>query len=163
MNEIPFKYFIGIDPGKTGCVAILDSGSGLDLHPIPVDGKEYNIFGMKNILTIYKEFKTVVVIERAQCMPKQGSVSAFTFGKGYGIWLGILGCLELPHIIVHSRVWTKCLLAGAPGEGKERNFNVATRLFPQWQPELRKEWQYADAILLAEYARRLYSQQTLHI
>jgi len=149
---------LGIDPGKAGSVAFIKQKVGgkteLTVIPTPVVRQEYDIGDMAAILKIYEP--TFGVIERAQTMPGQGSVSGGTFMKGYGIWLGILGALGIPYQIVHSRVWTRVMLAGAPGEGKERAYNVARNLFPEWQPKLKKEYQYADSILLAEYSRRIY-------
>jgi hypothetical protein len=62
---------------------------------------------------------------------------------------------EIPFQVIHSRTWTKLMLLGASGEGKERAVSVAQHLFPQWQPKLKKELEYCDSILLAEYGRRL--------
>lgn len=146
--------FLGIDPGKSGAVGVL-IGEKFFVYPTPVIGKDYDICGMKYLLAPYVQDGAFCVLERAQAMPKQGSVSMFEFGRGYGIWLGILACLGIQFQIVHARVWTRQMLEGAPGEGKERAVHVAQNLF-SWRPKLKKEWQYADAILLAEYAKRLY-------
>ena len=150
------KIMVGLDPGKFGSVAFLRDHPTwkLVVVPTPVVGKEYDIPAMAKLFD--KKVEYFVIVERAQTMPGQGSVSGGTFMMGYGIWLGILGALGIPYQIVHARVWTKVMLAGAPGEGKERAYNVARRLFPEWQPKLKKEREYADAILLAEYSRRIY-------
>jgi len=148
------KTYIGIDPGKTGSVTVLNE-DGIVLYKTPTILEEYDIVGMSNLLRPFHPSNSLVIIERAQAMPKQGVVSMFKFGKGYGIWLGILGCLGLSYMVVHSRTWTRVMLDGAPGEGKERAVHVARKLFPIWEPKLKKEYQYADSILLAEYGRRL--------
>jgi len=147
--------FVGIDPGKQGSVSIIN-GKDLTVIPTPMAGEEYDMVGMYNILVSSRWSESFAVIERAQSMPGQGVSSMFSFGKGYGLWLMALAISKMPHQIVHSRVWTKKILAGAPGEGKERSFQVARRLYPQWQPRLKKEHQYSDSILLAEYCKRLY-------
>ena len=148
---------MGIDPGKQGSVAVI--GKEVIVFPTPIIEKEYDIEGMKNILLQYSpDVETFCILERAQAMPKQGVVSMFEFGKGYGMWLALLTSLGFKFQIVHSRTWTKKLLEGAPGEGKERNYHVARRLFPKWNPKLKKEYQYSDSILLAEYGRRIYDQ-----
>jgi crossover junction endodeoxyribonuclease RuvC len=99
------------------------------------------------------------VIEMAMAMPGQGVTSMFNFGKGYGLWLLALTVSQIPFQIVHSRVWTRIILGGSPHidkkkKDKGRSFQTARRMFPQWQPKLKKEYQYCDSILLAEYARR---------
>ena len=146
--------FIGIDPGKTGSMSVISDVEPQVFHT-PLVGKEYDLVGMVTLLQPLVTEGAFVVIERAQAMPKQGTVSMFEFGRGYGIWLGILAALGATYQIVHPRTWTKYMLEGAPGDGKERAVHVAMRLF-KWKPRLKKEWQYADSILLAEYARRIY-------
>jgi crossover junction endodeoxyribonuclease RuvC len=156
--------YIGIDPGKMGAVAVLDytkvSGCDLTLTPVPVKGKEYDIFGMANLLALIKQNSgnsCTCVIERSQAMPGQGVCSMFNYGVGYGLWLGILTTVGIPYVTVHPRTWTKEIFKGVEnaGKGKERSMMVARTLFPEWKPKYKKEWQYGDAILLAEYARRL--------
>ena len=147
--------YLGIDVGKSGAVARIDEAGVIRVEPTPVRDGEYDIGAMELILMDYKHGgPSFCMIERAQAMPGQGVVSMFEFGKGYGLWLALLSTLNIPYQIVHSRVWTKELLAGMPGEGKERNVTAAQRLFPSWKPKLKKELAYCDAILLAEYARR---------
>jgi len=158
--------FIGIDPGKYGNVCILYEYKTIEIYKTPLNGKEYDIQRMHGILKNLQNTSEEIylIIERATAMPKQGSVSMFSFGMGFGIWLGLINALEISHAIVHPRTWTKYLLEGAPGEGKDRAFNVAKRLFPNWKPKINNkgniskiEREKADAILLAEFARRTYS------
>lgn len=149
--------YLGIDPGKSGAIARIDSCGVISVEPTPIENGEYNMHAMKFILheaTLLSTHAIYCIIERAQAMPKQGVVSMFEFGKGYGIWLALLASENIPFQVVHSRVWTKELLAGAPGEGKDRNIAAAKALFPTWQPKLKKELLHCDALLLAEYARR---------
>jgi hypothetical protein len=150
--------YLGIDAGKMGAVAKLTVDGVLTVTPTPIKAKEYDIHGMYELLQscTSKIEPSFCVIERAQSMPGQGVTSCFTFGFGYGLWLALLSALNIPYQVVHSRVWTKELLAGSPGEGKERNVAAAKALFPSWQPKLKKDLEVCDAILLAEYARRKY-------
>lgn len=145
--------FIGIDPGKQGAIAKIEEGCLL-ATPVPLSSGEYDVPGMLDLFCGINNKEAFCVIERAQAMPGQGVVSMFEFGKGYGLWLGVLYASLIPFEVVHSRVWTKEMLAGAPGEGKNRGITVAKRLFPLWQPVFKKDLVVADAILLAEYARR---------
>lgn len=142
-------YYIGIDPGKKGSMTILYENNDIVVCPFEL----YN-----NWKAVYTELpsseRCFAVIERAQAMPGQGVVSMFSFGGNFVGWLATIEIADIRHEIVHSRVWTKEMLKGAPGTGKDRAYNVARRLFPQWQPKLKKEREYADSILLAEYCRR---------
>ena len=149
--------FIGIDPGKAGSISILEDDK-LQVIPVPIANDDYDMKAMFAILSSHRE-KAFVIIERAQAMPGQGVVSMFSFGRGYGMWLMALTISEIPFQVIHSRTWTKLMLLGASGEGKERAVSVAQHLFPQWKPKLKKELEYCDSILLAEYGRRLNSRK----
>jgi crossover junction endodeoxyribonuclease RuvC len=151
MNE--FHTFIGIDPGKQGSMTVLTPSKTI-LFPTPCN-PDYDIWKMNMMLKDYASSHTFAVLERAQAMPGQGVVSMFEFGKGYGIWLALLNVNYISFQVVHSRVWTNVMLAGAPGEGKERNLLAARKLFPKWVFKLKKEEQYADSLLLAVYAKRI--------
>jgi crossover junction endodeoxyribonuclease RuvC len=63
-------------------------------------------------------------------MPGQGVASAFFTGRGFGIWEGVLGALEVPYRTVRPLVWTKKVLAGMTGEGKEEAMRFALQMFP---------------------------------
>jgi hypothetical protein len=163
---------VGIDPGLTGALAFfvnygfdmkmlyvkdaprLDLGRGqLDAHGIAGMLKE---FGCKDLL---------VVIERQQAMPflavdkktglakKQGAVSAFKTGYGYGIYMGILAALGISHAVVGAQTWQKEMYQGAVGAGKERSLYVVKQLFPDLIIPKGKHGR-ADAVLIAEYGRR---------
>ena len=65
------------------------------------------------------------MLESQQAMPRQGVSSTFSTGQGFGMWRGILAALRLPYEIVTPATWTRGMLKGAPGEGKERAIAVA--------------------------------------
>jgi crossover junction endodeoxyribonuclease RuvC len=99
------KYWLGIDPGLQGAVAILDdAGALVVLHDVPTltvptsrgTRHEYDLPGMAALLAPYGQ-SAHVLIEEAQAMPRQGVRSMFTVGLGFGAWLGILGALGLAH------------------------------------------------------------------
>jgi len=161
---------IGIDPGKSGAVAIIDRESHSvtlkAITPMIKVGKsklEYDLQGMREILLQgSKGVQAKVFIERQQARPGQGVSSMFTTGKGYGIWLGICAGLQIPIEVVSPISWTKEVLRGVPGEGKGRNILGAKRLFPS--EDLRKSDRartphdgICDAMLIAEYGWRLSS------
>lgn len=76
-------------------------------------------------------------------------------GRGFGIWLGILGALEIPYRTVRPSQWTKRIFSGLPGKGKERSVQFARRMFPALElvpPGCRKPRDgRADAACLAYY------------
>jgi len=151
--------FCGVDPGKKGSVSFIDGrGKFISVTPTPMTEDDYDEVAMFELLQSHPDV-ALVVLERSQAFPGQGVVSMFSFGVGYGLWKMAIKVSKIPFQIVHPRVWTRALLLGASGEGKDRNYSVARQLFPDWQPKLKKEHEYCDSLLLAEYGRRAIVSQ----
>ena len=130
------KIFIGIDPGLSGAVAAIDEKYNVlgleDTPTIKAGGKTlYSVEGMAALLRRFALLGAVLVIlEQAQAMPGQGVSSTFSTGYGFGLWSGILGALELPYKAIRPSVWTRKVLSGCPGQGKDRSIGFAMRMFP---------------------------------
>jgi hypothetical protein len=155
---------IGIDPGVSGAVAAL-AGSG---RVVAVDDtptvwarpgrsrrRAYDVAAMRALLARHVVDGALVhaVVEHQQAMPRQGVTSMFSTGFGYGLWVGLLAGLGVPHTVVAPRKWQIAMLAGR-GDPKARALLAASRLFPELAvPRFRHG--RADALLLAEYGRRL--------
>ncbi len=160
LRQVPKERFWGgLDPGQQGSISFIGEESHqLFLYPMPTSSKEehsrFSILALSDVFRTFQKDTIKFVIEKAQAMPKQGVVSMFNYGAGYGMCLGGLSIFEYDYEEVRPQTWTKIMLEGAQGEGKERAYGVARRMFPQWQPKFKKEYQYCDSILLAEYARR---------
>jgi crossover junction endodeoxyribonuclease RuvC len=99
-------HFIGIDPGLSGAVAVLDhTGALAALCDTPVltlrtgrgSRTEYDLPGMAALLRPYTSAGAQILIEEAQAMPGQGIRSMFQVGLGFGVWLGMLGALGLAY------------------------------------------------------------------
>lgn len=128
---------IGIDPGMKGAVVAINGKTRELLRvsdcPTLKIGKtaDYDIPEMASLLRGFSlGGPTMAILEQAQSMPDQGVASMFATGRGYGIWLGILGALEIPYQTVRPCVWTRRLFKGLPGNGKERGILFASRTFP---------------------------------
>jgi crossover junction endodeoxyribonuclease RuvC len=153
---------IGIDPGIKGAVAAIDAQTLevieiLDTPAVTSGGERlYDISEMAAIIRRVSLLgAAVVTLECAQAMPGQGVTSTFSTGRGFGIWEGILGALDVPYRTVRPIVWTKRVLAGVSGEGKERSIRFALRMFPgcELTPEGSRKPRdgRADALCLAYY------------
>lgn len=178
---------VGIDPGLEGALAVLEDGE-LEFHDTSVytNGTKRHIDAAKcaALLRDIKDgcqfsqeeskirqdtgklpvsFKRLMVtIERVGAMPKQGVTSVFTFGYGFGVWIGILAALEIPYQLVTPQSWKKLLMPGEPKE-KDASRVVARRLWPSQTEEAlsrKKDHGRADAALLAEYGRRTGAYQS---
>lgn len=157
--------YIGIDPGLSGAVAIID-GTEVKLFDAPTaeTGKgtkrDYLIPNMAQIIrnaVPYEEDSAFVVIEAVHSMPKQGVASSFSFGRGLGIWEGIVAAYAIPYAKVAPQTWKKAMLADMPRDSKDSSRIAATRLFPNAADMLsrKKDDGRAEALLMAEYGRRL--------
>lgn len=174
--------YIGIDPGLNGAVAVIDEdvigqpglGYMVEVNDTPTmkvesNGKvrnKYNTAAMADLLSYIYESKNMseryvtVTLESVHAMPKQGVSSSFTFGEGLGIWKGIIAArgfsLELPS----PQRWKKAMLTDM-GKDKDASRLKAIQLFPSMASQLgrKKDDGRAEALLLAEYGRRLRKGQ----
>lgn len=157
---------VGIDPGNTGALVVLEDGE-VEFHDTPTyrDGKKTRI-DAAGCAALLRDLKydclpdsgkrLMVTIERVGARPNEGVSSMFTFGHGYGIWIGALAALEIPYQLVTPQAWKKVMMPGAPHD-KDASRIVARRLFPTQTEEglsRKKDHGRADALLMAEYGRR---------
>ena len=95
---------IGIDPGLSGAIAILEDKKVLNILDMPVmtEGKknkrQINSAQLVNIIkkNIHKTDEISVVVEQVNAMPGQGVTSMFNFGQTFGAIKGVCAALELP-------------------------------------------------------------------
>jgi len=161
--------FIGIDPGLDGGIAFIEDKK-IHLYKTPIiGGKDYDIQSMKQILwsADLGDEARFATIENQISMPGQGLTSTLQTGKGFGIWLGLLAGLEIPHQVVAASSWQRKLFTGVKGnlDTKAKSEVVAKRLFPN--ADFRKSDRarvandgLTDAACIAEYGRRTYSSDS---
>jgi crossover junction endodeoxyribonuclease RuvC len=144
-EETVMKTYIGIDPGKSGAVAIIWESLAITFF-------EFN--SILDFIALLNNHAVFVLIERAQAMPKQGTVSMFNYGVNYGTYLGIFMALNVPFQAVHPAVWKKEF--SLIHQDKQRSIEVAKQLFPSVSAYLKKKKDNhkAEALLMADYARR---------
>lgn len=158
------SIILGIDPGLTGAIAVINPDGNIELHDCPIltIGKKhkYNPVAMATLLRQYQESQQVLLvgIEKVHSMPGQGVASTFCFGEGFGMWLGILAALGIRHELITPQAWKKSLMDGQVKD-KDASRLVALRLFPEAgsQLQLKKHHGRADALLIAEFLRRKVS------
>lgn len=175
------KYIIGIDPGISGCLAVLRysdkkilkifSGFAIDLGRKKKckKGKDKgktkiyvnnypDVDRMASILNKIKERSVdiLVVLERQQPMVKagikQGAVSIFKTGLGYGMWLGVIKGMNLKCMVVTPKTWQTVLLKDVPGiDTKGRSRYIAGKKFDNQDFHRKADHNKSDACLLAYY------------
>ena len=148
------RIFIGIDPGKAGGLAFLYNDS---YHVIKCPN---TVQEMANKLIQLNEIAVDVsiyaIIEHVHSFPGNSGRSMFTFGQGYGQWLGILATLKIPYITVTPHKWMKHYPA-IPKDKKERK-NHLKNLAQQRFPDAKITLATADAMLIANYLRETNKQ-----
>ena len=150
--------WIGIDPGLHGALAVIGPEGLIEVVDTPVFGgpkPAYDDSGMSQLLFKYRRDATAV-LEAQQAFPKQGGVSTFTTGYGYGLWRGLLTAHGIPCYTVRHREWKKYYDIGAD---KAEAVARASRLFSGGDfigPRGGLLDGRAEACLIAEYGRRLY-------
>ncbi|MHB8346013.1 MAG: hypothetical protein ACYDHM_02320 [Acidiferrobacterales bacterium] len=144
------SLYVGIDPGKQGALAAIDSDSGIVLVAKAPDSAA----GMAGLLRRVKRKGRVelTVLERTQAMPGNGVVAMHSYGRHAGAWEGVLAALRIPVVQPYPREWQVLVRARGcrRGETKKRSIASARRLFGV---ELRRSQDgIADALHMALWA-----------
>lgn len=150
----------GIDPGKTGALAITypdGSVQAFDVPTIKLRGKEVPAWhDWQRSWSSVLDFAGVdlVVIEDVSARPGQGVTSMFTFGRTLGFVHAIAIASGASVQVVTPAVWKAKLglLNSSKGASREK----ATALYPRSIGLLGrvKDDGRAEAILLAHYGRK---------
>ena len=157
---------LGIDPGLDGAVAwIFPDRAEVRIAPtLPAGKSSKRRFDVKAMVELLQAHPVdLAVIEAVSAAPVagrvQGTTSMFGFGRGLGLWEGILAALAIPHVAVTPQAWKKSILAGT-AKDKPAAIAFAQGYFPAVSllpgPRCRVPHDgLADALCLAEYGRRL--------
>ena len=150
---------VGIDPGLSGAIAILENNKVLNIFEIPVmsEGKknkrQLNSALLVNLLkeNINKEEEVAVVVEQVNAMPGQGVTSMFNFGQTFGALKGICAALELPIFFVRPSKWKKHF--ELINSSKDASRTKAIEMYPKLSNHLskKKDVNKSDAILIARF------------
>ena len=150
---------IGIDPGLSGAIAILENTKVQAIFDMPVmaegkkNKKQLNSAQLVNILKenadINKE--SCVVVEQVNAMPGQGVTSMFNFGQTFGAIKGVCAALNLPIFFVRPSKWKKHFeLINA---SKDSSRTKVIEMYPSLSSQLskKKDVNKSDAILIARF------------
>ena len=150
---------IGVDPGLSGGIAILEDNKVQEMFDMPVmaDGKKNkrqlnSAFLARLIKDNIKDIEdTVMVVEQVNAMPGQGVTSMFNFGQTFGAIKGICAALELPIFFVRPAKWKKHF--ELINSSKDASRTKAIEMYPSIAEKLskKKDVNKSDAILIARY------------
>ena len=150
---------IGIDPGLSGAIAVMEDNKVLNIFDIPVmsEGKknkrQLNSALLVNLLkeNINNNEEVAVVVEQVNAMPGQGVTSMFNFGQTFGAIKGVCAALELPIYFVRLSKWKKYF--ELINSSKDSSRTKAIEMYPKLSNQLtkKKDVNKSDAILIARY------------
>jgi hypothetical protein len=152
------RVTIGIDPGGSGGIATIYPDGLPAAYPITSEAE------------VLADLRALVESARVEgwhilaCIEQVGGFirgkegaqpgsAMFRFGESFGFLRGVMSALGIPFVTARPQQWQKGLpLAGATGQDRKRLLrDIATQRFPAIKPTLAT----ADALLIADYARRL--------
>lgn len=138
--------YIGIDPGVLGGIAVLSATGVVEqLARMPVTERD-----ILDVIGEAGHVRARAVLERAQASPQMGVVSAFTFGRGYGALRMALTAARVPFDEVQPRKWQQAMGCLSGGDK-----NITKRRAQQLFPNVKVTHFIADALLMAEFCRRV--------
>ncbi len=156
---------IGIDPGLSGAIAVLEDKRVLSIFDMPVmaegkkNKKQLNSAQLVNILKENTKISddVAVVVEQVNAMPGQGVTSMFNFGQTFGAIKGVCAALSLPIFFVRPSKWKKHF--ELINSAKDASRTKVIEMYPSLSNQLTKKRDVnkSDAILIA----RFYSETRL--
>ena len=150
---------IGVDPGLSGAIAILEDkkvSSIIDM-PVMAEGKknkrQLNSAQLVNIIKENTNPKDdiAVVVEQVNAMPGQGVTSMFNFGQTFGAIKGICAALSLPIFFVRPSKWKKHF--NLINASKDSSRTKVIEMYPSLSSQLakKKDVNKSDAVLIARF------------
>ena len=156
---------IGIDPGLSGGIAVLENNKVLNIFDMPVmpEGKknkrQLNSAQLVSLIkeNIKSDEEIAVIVEQVNAMPGQGVTSMFNFGQTFGAIKGVCAALELPIFFVRPSKWKKHF--ELINSSKDSSRTKVIEMYPSLSSQLakKKDVNKSDAILIA----RFYSETRL--
>jgi crossover junction endodeoxyribonuclease RuvC len=164
MSNTTMRRIIGIDPGLTGGLAVIETADNtapqiIDAIDIPTVGSKskaaerVDVAGVRAF--IERHNPALAIVERAQSMPRQGISSTFKYARAAGILETAVILSQIPIEYVSPVVWKRHFKL--PGGDKETARQRALELFPAGHALLarRKDHGRGEAMLIALYGAKL--------
>ena len=159
-------YVIGIDPGLSGAIAVLDTTPCpkrppdiLATYSMPTfslpsvknpskTSRHLDSFQLNRIIALYSSHIDVCAIENPHSMPNQGLASTFKFGRICGLINGILVAHEIPTVQLDPAAWKMAL---GLSRDKQTSIDLARKIFQADADlfKLKKDNDVAEAVLMA--------------
>lgn len=142
---------IGIDPGASGGIALLDD-EGAHAWKMPDTERDTQELFEQLAGPFGLAFAG---IEKVHAMPGQGVTSMFNFGRNYGMLRGMLIANCIPFETVTPQKWQKEFSLRNSKWAKTKKKNKHKARAQELFPHIRVTHALADALLIAEFMRRI--------
>ncbi len=152
---------LGIDPGKTGGLAIAEMYDGkwlINPYVLPVGGRWVDVCALQDFLIYHSPSHTF--IEKQQIRGRQSAKGNMTIAGNYHRVLSVLELCGIEYAEVEPKTWQKAILPGITGR---ENLKLAAVTYAQGTgvhiPTLRPNGKIlhdgcADAVCIANYGIR---------
>lgn len=147
---------LGIDPGVGGACVFLENRHKLVFHKNDCTEHDLSSFILDNA-----SLSTFAFIEKVHSMPKQGVATTFKFGDNNGFLRGLIVALDIPYELITPQKWQAYfgLLRKNKKESETAKKNRHKARAQQLFPRLSITHKIADALLIAEFGRRVLKQR----
>ena len=153
------SLYLGIDPGLSGAIALVDSDGGLAmLEDMPTMARgngrvrhEVDAGGIAHLLRPHATDVTFGIVESASARPGQGVASMFSLGHSFGVVTSVLSCLNIAYELLAPTKWKR--LAELPAD-KALVLAAARRRWPGAPLTRVKDHGRAEALFMALLAMR---------
>jgi hypothetical protein len=156
------ERILGIDPGTTGAIALFcrNEPNMITVEDIPTVNGEVDALGLLD--AIHKLKPTLIAIERAGPMPKDGVRQAWRFSAAFTTARTIAMVTRIRTILVSPSVWKKELRLKGGKDNKEPSRARAIALFPNAHARFARKMDAnrAEAALIAYYVGTVKTAQT---
>lgn len=146
---------LGVDPGLvSGAWATIDHhGDYRSCGSIPHVDRRIDVQQWRrDLLQAVGPEDCVVALESVHSMPGQGVASTFAFGRAVGAIQAVLDLLPWPITMAEPRTWKRQMDVTSD---KATSLAASRRAWPSAPLKRQKDHGVAEALLLAEWLRRL--------
>ena len=161
MNTIAINCIIGIDPGKTGGIAVYRANCRTEVIKMPA-----NLMDLKQWFEYMKGIcRPLVFVEKVQLRPDDVNDNP---GKAFRVQKllaeferlkTIIEMCDIPFVLVHPQKWQNALKLRVKGEGKHERKKRYQRAAADYYPDVNVTLWNADALMILHFGRYVLQAQ----
>ena len=152
MTKLVTYRYIGIDPGKSGAITMIEDEC---VETIQCPDRTIDMALAFYSMLGDEPNNVKLLMEKVWARPNNATRAAFTYGVNYGQWLGIAAAAEIHMYTVLPAKWMSSIGCKKGMEYTDRKKwlkEKAKELYPDCKVTLYN----ADSILIAHYAKETY-------